>query len=153
MRKIIDKENECASIIVVEDNPDHAELITESIKEANILNKVFWFDNGPEALKFINKEGEYQDESKFPSPALIMLDLRLPDMSGKEILQQLKSDENTKTIPVVVLTSSGQDQDIEDCYKLGANSYITKPISFGDFIEKVKSIPMYWMLLNALPKR
>jgi CheY-like chemotaxis protein len=139
------------SILVVEDNPNHAELITGSIREANVLNKIYCFDNGIEVLDFLRKEGKYKDSDNYQRPGLILLDLKLPGMNGKEILKILKSDERTKTIPVVILTSSSQDKDIDECYKLGANSYITKPVTFGDFIEKVKSIPIYWILLNKIP--
>ena len=125
-------------ILIVEDNPNHAELIKESIAEANVLNKVVWIDDGDKAIEYIKGKGKYDDWIQYPRPGLILLDLKLPGKNGKEILTEIKSNETTSTIPVVMLTSSDQDRDIDECYRLGANSYITKPIAFGDFLDKIK---------------
>ena len=140
-------------ILVVEDNHDHAELILESLTEAKVLNSILWIDNGNEAIDYLKGSGKFSDESTYPRPCLILLDLKLPGKDGKEILREVKSDEKTLSIPVIMLTSSGQDRDIDECYNLGANSYITKPISFGDFMEKVQAIPVYWLILNEMPMR
>ena len=139
------------TILLVEDNPDHSELITDSLEEENVVNKVLSMDNGTEALKYIRGEGKYQDCDKYPKPGLILLDIKLPDMSGKDILKVIKSNENWSTIPTIMLTSSSRDLDINECYKFGANSYVEKPMSFSDFSEKVKKIPLYWALTNKLP--
>ena len=143
---------ETKCILIVEDNPSHAELIQESIKESNVLNKVVWIDNGSEAVDYIRGDAEYHDRINYPSPCLILLDLKLPGKDGKEILEIIKSNESTRSIPVVMLTSSDQGRDVEECYRLGANSYITKPVGFGDFMEKVQTIPMYWLMVNEMPR-
>jgi two-component system response regulator len=138
------------SILVVEDEPSHQELIVESIKEANVLNNIVCMDSGGETISYLKREGQYSDSQKFPKPDLVLLDLKLPGIDGKEVLRFIKSNEETKRIPVIMLTSSARDKDIDECYMLGANSYITKPISFDDFVDKVKKIPLYWILVNEL---
>lgn len=139
------------SILIVEDNPGHAELIQESIKEANVINKIVWIDNGTDAVEYIKGYGKYDNRVEYPTPCLILLDLKLPGKDGKEILKIVKSDDLTRSIPVVMLTSSEQERDMEECYRLGANSYITKPVDFGDFMDKVQAIPVYWLLINEHP--
>ncbi len=139
-------------IMLVEDNEDHLELTISALKEANIKNNIVALKDGREAIAYLKGEGEYSNRKAHPLPMLILLDLKMPRVGGKEVLREIKSDDTLKTIPVVMLTSSAMESDIEECYELGANSYITKPISFGDFVEKVKSIPLYWLLVNSLPE-
>jgi two-component system response regulator len=140
-------------IMLVEDNDDHIELTLGALKEANLGNKFVVRKDGDEALKYLNGKGKYSDRHHNPLPMLILLDLKLPGMSGKDVLKSIKEDSILRKIPVVMLTSSTMEQDIEECYRLGANSYISKPLSFGDFTEKVKSIPLYWLLVNSLPEK
>ncbi len=139
-------------VMLVEDNDDHIELTVSALEEANIGNNVLVMKDGSEALNYLNGEGEFSDRKKNPLPILILLDLKMPNVCGKTVLKKLKSDEKLKSIPVVILTSSDLESDLEECYRLGANSYIVKPISFGEFVEKVKSIPLYWLLVNSLPE-
>ena len=139
-------------IMLVEDNKDHLELTVSALKEANIKNNIVALKDGREAIAYLKGEGEYSNRKAHPLPMLILLDLKMPRVGGKEVLKVIKGDERLRTIPVVMLTSSAMGKDIEECYDLGANSYIIKPVSFGDFVEKVKSIPLYWLLINSLPE-
>jgi CheY-like chemotaxis protein len=140
-------------IMLVEDNEDHIELTVNALREANLTNKIVVMKDGTKAISYLKGDGEYSDRKTHSLPILILLDLKMPKLGGKEVLKMIKNDEGLKTIPVVILTSSGMESDKEECYKLGANSYIVKPISFGAFVEKVKSIPLYWLLVNSLPER
>jgi len=146
---VIEHMNAC--ILVVEDDPNHMELIVEAIKEDNVFSKILCVEDGIKALRYLKREGEYTDEEKYPRPALILLDLKLPGMDGKIVLKLIKSNVEIQSIPVIILTSSAQDDDIKECYDLGANSYVTKPISSGDFYKKVNAIPSYWLSVNRLP--
>ena len=139
-------------IMLVEDNEDHLELTISALKEANMKNNIVALKDGREAIAYLKGEGEYSNRKAHPLPMLILLDLKMPRVGGKEVLKVIKGDERLRTIPVVMLTSSAMGKDIEECYDLGANSYIIKPVSFGDFVEKVKSIPLYWLLINSLPE-
>ena len=138
-------------ILLVEDNEDHIELTMEALKAAHVVNKVIVIRNGREALKYVDQVSSYGDEQKYPLPGLILLDIKLPDMTGIDLLRHMKGMDGLKKTPVVMLTSSTRTEDVDECYRLGANSYIEKPISFGDFIETVKKIPLYWALINKLP--
>ncbi len=139
-------------ILLVEDNPNDVELTLRALKKHNLTNKVFVVKDGAEALEFIFATGAYSHRKVKNSPKVILLDLKLPKVDGIEVLRKIKSDERTKKTPVVVLTSSREDKDIESCYTLGANSYIVKPVDFKSFVEAVKGLGLYWVLLNQPPK-
>ncbi|MHB1686014.1 MAG: response regulator [Ignavibacteriaceae bacterium] len=145
---MIDNEIE---ILLVEDNPYDAEMTIRALKQNNISNKIFHVKDGSEAIDFLFAKGNYQERNMTTIPKVILLDLKLPKISGLEVLQILKSDELTKNIPVVVLTSSQEELDIKGSYKLGANSYIVKPVEFENFIKAVSDIGLYWLLLNKSP--
>ncbi|HBH85781.1 MAG: two-component system response regulator [Bacteroidetes bacterium GWE2_41_25] len=138
-------------ILLIEDNPDDAELTIRALKKHNLANKLVWVKDGAEAMDFIFAAGAYTGQSPKNHPKLILLDLRLPKVDGLEVLQKIKSDEQTKLIPVVVLTSSTEDRDIAESYKLGVNSYLSKPVSFDEFIRVVSEVGLYWLLLNRPP--
>lgn len=138
-------------ILLVEDNPTDAELTMRALKRKNLANKLVWVKNGEEALNFIHAQGQYQDRDPEDLPHLILLDLRMPKVDGLEVLKELKASEHTKRIPVVVLTSSQQDRDVVESYKLGVNSYVSKPVEFDEFIEAVSTLGLYWMLINKHP--
>lgn len=140
-------------ILLVEDNPSHMELAGEAIKEASTLTKVMYVKTGEDALSYLYREGKYNDEEKYPRPDLILLDLKLPGTNGKDVLRQIKSDKRTRAIPVIILSISALDKDVDECYMLGANGYITKPMDFGQFVAIVKTIPFYWTFVNTLPKK
>lgn len=138
-------------ILLVEDNPNDAELAIRVLKEHNLANNLVWAKDGAEALDFIFATGAYTGRSPDNHPKLILLDLRLPKVDGLEVLQKIKADERTKIIPVVVMTSSTEDRDVVESYKLGVNSFISKPVSFDEFIKMVSEVGLYWLLLNKPP--
>lgn len=143
-------ENE-VEILLVEDNQTDGELTIRALKKRNLANSLEWVRDGAEALDFIFAAGKYAGRNMNSTPKVILLDLRLPKVDGLEVLQKLKSDERTKTIPVVILTSSNEDRDIADSYKLGVNSYINKPVDFENFSEIVAKLGFYWLLMNKPP--
>lgn len=138
-------------ILLVEDNPSDAELAIRALKKHNLENKLVWAKDGAEALDFIFATGAYADRSLNNHPKLILLDLRLPKVDGLEVLQRIKTDERTKAIPVVVMTSSTEDRDIVESYKLGVNSFLSKPVGFDEFVRMVSEVGLYWLLLNKPP--
>ncbi len=141
-------ENEI-EIVLVEDNPQDAELTIRALKKYNLANKLVHLKNGVEALDFLFARGDYANRPSANVPKIILLDLKMPKINGLEVLRAVKSDEKLKTIPVAVLTSSSEDPDIKQCYSLGANSYIVKPVGFSDFLTVVSELGMYWLLLNT----
>ena len=138
-------------ILLVEDNPTDAELTMRALKRKNMANQVVWVKDGAEALDFIFATGTYSDRNPEDLPKLILLDLRMPKVDGLEVLQKIKEEEVTRQIPVVVLTSSKEDRDIVESYKLGVNSYVSKPVEFDEFIDAVSTLGFYWMLINNPP--
>lgn len=140
-------------ILLVEDNPSDVKLTLRALQKHNLANKVTVLKNGAEALDFIFAEGEYKDRDNRDIPKIIFLDINLPLVSGIEVLRRIKSDERTKKIPVTILTSSAEFRDIEECYSLGVNSYIVKPVEFEKFVEVVSNLGLYWVLLNAPPEK
>jgi two-component system response regulator len=138
-------------ILLVEDNPNDVELTLHVFKRNNITNRVHVAHDGKEALEYIFCSGRYADRNIEDSPKVILLDLKLPLVDGKEVLRKIREDPRTKNIPVVVLTSSQEDRDLVDSYNLGVNSYIVKPVDFDQFNNAVKNIGHYWLLLNHPP--
>lgn len=139
------------TILLVEDNPDHAELTMKTLSAGKLLNQVFWVQNGAEALDYLWRRNGYSDPEKSPRPGLILLDIKLPKVDGIEVLRQIKSDENLRAIPTVMLTTSERDEEVIKSYGLGANSFVTKPVNFGAFVETIKQIELYWVLTNQFP--
>ena len=140
-------------ILLVEDNPDDEALTLRALKKNNILNKVVVARDGQEALDFLFCEGHYQDRTPEDLPQLVLLDLKLPKLDGLEVLQSIRKKDLTNILPVVVLTTSSEDRDIISSYKFGANSFIRKPVDFDQFMEAVKQLGFYWLLLNESPNR
>ena len=138
-------------ILFVEDNPHEAELTIRGLRKHNLVNKLKHIDDGEEALDFIFSRGTYSSRENSPNPKLIILDLKLPKVDGLEILRQLKADERTRIIPVVVLTSSQEERDVIESYRLGVNSYIVKPVNFESFGKAVADLGLYWVILNHSP--
>ena len=138
-------------ILLVEDNPNDVELALHALKKNNIANRIEVVRDGAEALEFIFATGAYAQRSIGNGPKVILLDLKLPKVDGLEVLRQIKSDPRTRAIPVVVLTSSREDRDIVESYNLGVNSYIVKPVDFEQFTEAVRTLGLYWLLLNQPP--
>ena len=135
-------------ILLVEDNPTDVELTLRTLKKHNLANHVEVVNDGAEALDFIFATGAYKDRKIDKKPKVILLDLKLPKVNGLEVLRKIKSDERTKDIPVVVLTSSKEEQDRIESYRLGVNSYIVKPVDFTQFTKAVSELGLYWVLLN-----
>lgn len=142
---------EHVEILLVEDNPTDAELTMRALKKNHLANNLVWVKDGAEALDFVFCRGTYKDRKSW-SPKLIMLDLKLPKVDGIDVLAALKSDERTKTIPIVMLTSSHEERDIVESYRLGVNSYLVKPVDFEKFIEMVGQVGLYWSLMNKVPQ-
>jgi two-component system response regulator len=144
--------NVFVEILLVEDNPNDAELTLRALKKNHLTNEIHWVMDGAEALDYLYARGPYADRNRFDIPKLVILDLKLPKVDGLEVLRIIKSDESLRKIPVTVLTSSKEERDIVASYQLGANSFIVKPVDFTKFIEAVKELGMYWLLLNEPPK-
>ena len=136
-------------LMLVEDNEAHAELAVCALEETG--NNIIVMKDGQEAVNYLRHQGEWADKLDIPMPSIILLDLKMPNMNGMQVLKELKGDEELKSIPIVMLTSSGLESDMKECYELGANSYIVKPVTYSDFIKTVKEIPEYWLKTNRLP--
>ncbi|MBN2425684.1 MAG: response regulator [Calditrichaceae bacterium] len=139
-------------ILLVEDNADDEELTIRTLKKNHIKNEIIVVRDGVEALDYLFCTGKYKSRDISISPVLIMLDIKLPKLNGLDVLKKIKSDKKTSMIPVVILTSSDEDRDLVESYKLGANSYVRKPVDFNDFQSSVKQLALYWVLLNEVPK-
>ncbi len=139
-------------ILLVEDNPDDVELTIRAFSKTNITNPVITVDDGVKALDYLFRRGDFAGDSAEPLPAVVLLDLKLPRMNGLEVLKEIRKNDRTKLLPVVVLTSSLEDQDLISSYLNGANSYIRKPVDFNKFTEAVQQLGLYWLLLNEFPK-
>jgi two-component system response regulator len=139
-------------ILLVEDNPDDLQLTQRSLKKANLANHIQIARDGEEALQFIFCEGPHAGRKIEDAPKVVLLDMKLPKVDGKEVLARIKSDPRTAMIPVVVLTSIKEQKDVVESYKLGVNSYIVKPVSFERFAAAVQELGIYWLLLNQPPK-
>ena len=142
--------NQVNEILLVEDNPDDVELALHALKRNNILNPIVVARDGQEAVDYLFYGGKYED-SGHDTPALILLDLKLPKVDGIEVLRKIKSESSLKKVPVVILTSSKEEKDLVESYDLGVNSYIRKPVDFDQFVETVRYIGYYWLLLNESP--
>ena len=139
-------------ILLVEDDPADAEMTLRALRRNNLANRVHWVKDGAEALDYMFRSGGYAGRGPNPTPKLILLDIKMPKVDGIEVLRRLKADEATRSVPVVVMTSSNEQQDVIDSYRLGVNSYIVKPVHFDAFLETVAKIGLYWVLTNRAPQ-
>jgi CheY-like chemotaxis protein len=142
---------EDVEILLVEDNPNDVELTLRALQKQNLARKVFVVKDGVEALEFIFATGAFSNRNIEHHPKVILLDLKLPKVDGIEVLRRIKADDRTKHTPVVMLTSSQEDRDVIDTYKLGVNSYIVKPVDFNNFVRSVSELGIYWGTLNKVP--
>lgn len=139
-------------LLLVEDNFNDAELTIRELKKHHLANNLYHVKDGEEALDFLFATGKYEGSRNVNhTPKVVLLDIQMPKVNGMEVLQRIKSDERTKATPVVILTSSKEDPDVQKCYKLGANSYIVKPVNFERFAEAIKNLGFFWLLLNQPP--
>lgn len=134
-------------ILLAEDDPKDVELMINALNEYNLANDILIVRDGVEALDYLYRRGTFEQEPR-GNPIVILLDLKMPKMDGIQVLRQIKSDKQLQMIPVVVLTSSSESQDLEICYRLGVNAYVVKPVKFTDFVEAVKGIGLFWVLIN-----
>jgi two-component system, response regulator len=141
---------EPVEILLVEDNPQDAEIALRALKRANFANHVQWLKDGEEALSFLFSEGEYSDKP-VPRPRVMLLDIKMPKVDGIEVLKRIKADSRTRSIPVVMLTSSKEESDLVRSYDLGVNSYLVKPVDFQRFSEEVVRVGYYWVAMNQTP--
>ena len=140
-------------ILLVEDNSNDELLTLRAFKKNNIMNEIVVTRDGQEALDFLFCEGEYEQRKQKSNPQVILLDINLPKIDGLEVLRRLRENEKTSLIPVVIMTTSDEQEDILSSYKLGANSYVRKPVDFDKFMDAVKQLGLYWLLLNELPEQ
>lgn len=138
-------------ILLVEDNPDDVELALHALEENNVANSIHVARDGAEALDFMFARGAYAERDVVDTPKVILLDLKLPRVDGLEVLRQLKRDPRTQMVPVVVMTSSREERDLVESYRLGVNSYVVKPLDFEQFTESTRQLGLYWLLLNEPP--
>jgi two-component system response regulator len=138
-------------ILLVEDNPDDEALTLRALRKNNIENRVVVVRDGAEALDFLFCTGVYADRDPHDRPHMILLDLKLPKVDRLEVLRRLRADERTRLLPIVILTSSKEEQDLMEGYKIGANSYVRKPVDFNQFVEAVRQLGLYWLVLNEPP--
>lgn len=139
------------AILLVEDNPDDEALTLRAFRKNNIRNEVVVARDGAEALDYLFARGQYAGRNAADLPQVVLLDLKLPKVDGIEVLRQVRGDPRTRMLPIVVLTSSKEDRDLSECYRLGCNSYVRKPVDFDQFINAARQLELYWLLLNETP--
>lgn len=138
--------------MIVEDSPEDLEATLRAFRKASLGNPIIHFSDGDEALDFLHRRGPYQDPANSPRPGIILLDLNLPGTDGRDILADIKGDFDLKIIPVIVLTTSSAEQDIQDCYRAGANSFILKPVDLNKFMESIQRLKDFWFEVALFPK-
>jgi two-component system response regulator len=143
---------DAVDILIVEDNPQDAELTIRALKKQNLANQMFVVEDGEAALDFIFSKGQFEERAGLKLPKVVFLDLKLPKVSGLEVLKMIKEDKVMKKLPVVVVTSSREDPDIKSAYELGANGYVVKPVEFDTFFNSVTQAGMYWLMVNESPR-
>jgi len=141
------------SILLVEDNPDDEALTVRALRKNNVVNEVVVARDGAEALDYLTGTGSYEGRDVEDLPQVVLLDLKLPKIDGLEVLRRIRSDDNTQLLPVVILTSSNEDRDLIEGYRLGANSYVRKPVNFDEFLEAARQLGLYWLLHNEPPPK
>jgi CheY-like chemotaxis protein len=146
-------EPEKVDILLVEDNSDHAELTIRTLRKGKLANTVLWVRDGLEAMDLLHRRNAYADQAGKPLPGLVLLDVNLPKRSGLDVLSDIKGDPLLRAVPVVMLTTSGREEEVRRSFELGANSFVTKPVRFDEFSEKIQQVEQYWFLINRLSPR
>jgi two-component system response regulator len=146
-----DRRRKPLTVLLVEDNPDHAELTLKALKDAGSLSDIVWVKDGEEALEYLGRRGRYQGPG-VARPSLILLDINLPKVSGHEVLRRIKGDPELQPIPIVMLTTSGREDEVRSAYRAGANSFVTKPIRFTELMEAMRALKLYWLTTCVLPE-
>lgn len=147
-----EKYSKAQSVLLVEDSEDDYEATMRAFKKANLYNPVTWCQSGKDAMDYLKREGAYKDAANVVTPGLILLDLNMPGMDGRKTLQLIKENVTLKRIPVIILTTSSDERDVDACYQMGANTYVQKPVSFDGLIEAIKRLKEYWFEIALLPK-
>ncbi len=142
-----------AVILLVEDNPADQEITRRALEDAKVNNELHVVNDGVEAMEYLRREGKYSDSADSPRPDLLLLDINMPKMDGKQVLDRVKSDEKLRTIPVIMLTTSSHERDVIESYNLGVNAYIAKPVDIGQFINVLKSLEEFWFAMVVLPSK
>jgi two-component system, response regulator len=140
------------SILLAEDNPDDQELALRAFRKFNLFNDIAVVNDGVEALDYLLGTGPYAENGPPPLPAVVLLDLKMPRKDGLEVLRAIRESERTRFLPVVILTSSKEEKDIVSGYRLGVNSYVTKPVNFSEFLNAIQQLGLYWLIMNEAPK-
>ena len=143
--------NETVEILLVEDSDQDAEMALRALEQNKISNKITRLKNGEEALDFLLAKGEFEERSIYNQPRVVLLDLKMPKVDGLEVLMQVRANKATEKLPIVILTSSKEEADLVEGYKLGVNSYIVKPVEFDSFTKAIRDIGFYWVILNEMP--
>ncbi len=138
-------------ILLVEDNPDHAEFTKRALMKGRLANTVVWVKDGMEALDYLHRRSPFHESASKPLPGLVLLDINLPKRNGFEVLKDMRSDPVLRVIPVIMLTTSGREEEVRKSFELGANSFVTKPVQFSEFSEKIRDLEVYWLMVNRLP--
>jgi len=141
---------EVKKILIVDDSPKDVELAITALREKNLANEVIVAEDGEEALDYLYRRGSFENYEK-GNPAVILLDIKMPKMNGIELLKQIRTDPELQLIPVIMLTSSREEKDLVECYRLGANSYVVKPVDISQFIDSIKAVGQYWAIINVVP--
>ena len=149
---MIEPSPSAGEILLVEDNPNDAEMTKRALRKHNLADRVHWVKDGAEALDYLFCTGAYAGRDAGRQPKLVLLDIKMPKVDGIEVLRRMKSEPGTREIPVVMMTSSDEEQDVSQSYRLGVNSYIVKPIEFGAFLDTVAKTGLYWVLTNRVPQ-
>jgi CheY-like chemotaxis protein len=147
----MNEENQPVEVLLVEDNATDAELCIRALRKHHLTNSLYWVGDGAEALDFLFARGNFSSRIDIDSPKVVLLDLRLPKVDGLEVLRQIRASDRLKTLPVVILSSSKEDRDVAEGYRLGANSYVAKPVEFEEFASAVAQLGLYWLLVNKAP--
>lgn len=148
----MDKDIKPIVILMAEDDPDDRYLTKEALSESRIANELYFVEDGEELMRYLKRSGKYQNPADSPKPGIILLDLNMPKKDGREALKEIKADDNLKQIPVIILTTSDAEEDVLKTYNLGANSFITKPVTFSGLLSVIKALENYWFEIVRLPK-